>query len=199
MRNSLTRDPLVTFAIATRKRIKKLTRCIQSFIDTADDPCCLEVVVRIARDDLETIDAIQDLMDMCQLRVVIGYPLDGYPACSFFIDEASRLGCGQWTWGFDDDMVMQGKGWDTQLRTVPMDGYIVQPEIEQLNTSKYHNHEGGANWCVPNCAWRRFGFRFVEFPSDVWLDNLLRVQHGWKTRFLSGITIWHDRDKSGEP
>lgn len=195
MRNFTNDSPLVSFCIATRNRVEKLQRLILSFLNTADDPSCFEVCIRVSRDDPATLSVIQELMNLCQLRVVIGYPMSGYPSVCFFNDEATRLALGAWTWSFDDDMVLIGKGWDTQLRQLPLEGIIVQPEIERLNTSGYHHHEGGPIWCVPNRCWAKLGHPVLQFPCDIWIDKLLRVDNKWKTHFLKGITVWHDRDK----
>jgi hypothetical protein len=95
----------------------------------------------------------------------------------------------------NDDAFICGKGWDSQLMAMPTTGWIVQPELYQLGLSKYYKCEGGAFPIVPNHSWKSYTQEStIPGPANTALDQILRKQNGWKTRFLTGIGVVHERD-----
>lgn len=171
-------------------------RCIQSIVDTADSQDSFEICLRLHRDDHETIQALPRLLYLAQkVRVVIGLPMSGYGDLSRFYDEAIAIANGDWIWVMNDDVTVEGNGWDTKLAAEPTDKFIIMPEIHKLGGSTYENDFDTPFMMLPNGCWKQYGVTKFSTPFDHGLWKLLR-DNGWGTRFLKGIATWHDRDET---
>ena len=182
--------------IPTRTRPKRLRRTIQSIIDTAANIDDIEICVRIDDDDAATLTIRSELLndDRVQVQVIVGPRLNGYASLSTFYDELVEIAYGDWLFIMNDDAHIVGTGWDEQLRALPTTGVIAQPEIYQLGESRYPRCEGGAFPVVPNGCWLELGHTALGVNVDTWLDTVLRRDAGWRTEFLAGIEVVHERD-----
>lgn len=193
---------LCAILIPSRARPQRLWKTIKSVRETSA-PGAAEILVRFDDDDLASL-AIIDELRRADVRVTVGPRRQGYGSISSFYTELADQSDAPWIWVMNDDAHIAGTahrrhiGWDGQLRGIPTEGFIVQPEIYQWNTSGYRFCEGGAFPAVPNGAWRRFGFDEIGAPIDTWLDQVLRVKNGWTTRFLRDVTVVHIRDTEAE-
>lgn len=181
---------LITVMIPTRKRVGKLIATLDQLTASATSRS-YEVVVRIDEDDHETIAAIQKIESHPLTEARIG-PRFGYArldSCYFAgMEDRSRT---EWVWVGGDDMLVYGD-WITELRKVPKTGFIVQPEISKLRTSVYPRAVGQAFPIFPRFCWKQFASEFPR-PFDSVGSELL-IANGWKTWFLEGVTMWHDRE-----
>lgn len=181
---------LITVMIPTRKRVGKLIATLDQLTASATSRS-YEVVVRIDEDDHETIAAIQKIESHPFTEARIG-PRFGYSrldSCYFAgMEDRSRT---EWVWVGGDDMLVYGD-WITELRKVPKTGFIVQPEISKLRTSVYPRAVGQAFPIFPRFCWKQFASEFPR-PFDSVGSELL-IANGWKTWFLEGVTMWHDRE-----
>jgi hypothetical protein len=186
--------------IPSRSRIDRLRKTLRSIHETshASD---VEILVRFDDDDHASLDVIGDLTREHGIRVLTGPRRLGYLSLGEFYAELAAVATGTWIWIMNDDAYVTGpptgseSSWDVDLQAIQTTGEIVQPECYQLGHSKYWSSEGGAFPIVPNRCWERFSERFDGGPSvDIWLDRMLRARNGWKTRFLSGIAVVHERD-----
>lgn len=171
--------------IPSRVRPQELKKCIAS-LGRGD----FEVIIRVDADDpyLSSYTEIQNIQ--CLTGVCHGYT--GIYKC---LNEMMSLAKGDWLWVLNDDMTVEGGDLSGRLFTVPKHGFIVQPETMQLGFSRYRHSEGGAAPVVPRNCWQEYGQKEVLDPYDIWIDQLLRVRNGWKTHFLAGITVNHQRLK----
>lgn len=185
--------------IPSRGRINRLFAAIHTIRESASDASTFEILIRLDDDDQSSLKFLPTLQSFSNVRVVIGPRHQGYLSLeTIFYTELAMIAQGAWCWFLLDDVILGGRDWDLKLAQVPTDGFIVQPEIFRLCGSTYLNSEGGNFPCAPTNSWLRFGWKRVERPVDLELDRLLRVQNGWKTHFLPGITAWHledDHDK----
>ena len=195
--------------IPSRGRYLRLCQAVQSIKDTAADFADVEVLVRADDDDAETIAVCDELLDADLIdHAIVGSRLGGYGSLYTFYDELAQHARGRWIWIMNDDAKVTGHGWDQQLAELSTHGLIVQPEIYQLNASAYPRCEGGAFPIVPSMVWRRFGVPHMGSPVDTWLDEMLRLgrhratcaqtdqdESCWRTHFLPGIAVVHDRDR----
>jgi hypothetical protein len=186
--------------IPSRARIDRLRKTLRSIRQTsrASD---VEILVRFDDDDRESLDVVEDLTREHGIRVLTGPRRLGYLSLGEFYAELAAVATGAWIWIMNDDAyvtgpaVDDGPGWDVDLRSIPTIGEIVQPECYQLGHSKYWSSEGGAFPIVPRGCWSILDEEFDRGPSvDIWLDQMLRARNGWKTRFLPGIAVVHERD-----
>lgn len=190
--------PICAILIPSRARPARLWKTIHS-VRATSAPGAAEILVRFDDDDLASRAIVRDL-EAADVRVLVGPRKRGYPSLSEFYTDLADVAVSPWIWVMNDDACIGGDahrkhtGWDGQLAALPTEGFIVQPEIYQWGHSRYPFCEGGAFPAVPNRAWQRFGMSAIGSPIDTWLDELLRVTHGWKTRFLRDVEVIHDRD-----
>lgn len=179
--------------IPSRARPDRLMKTIQSLHGTAQ-PSRFEILLRFDDDDLETLKRRHEAEEYRNVRVIVGKRQDGYARLNHFYAELADIARSPWVWIMNDDVVVKGARWEAKLAEVPTEGFIVQPEHYQLGGSLYSGCEGTAFPIVPNGIWKRFGWAVMDNPVDTRLDDLLRKENGWKTHFLDGITVVHDRD-----
>lgn len=187
---------LCSVIIPTRKRLNKLTRAVASVFSTALDPTNVEVVLRIHSDDLETIQALPELLAMGNVKVAIGEPLK-YGDSGTFYWEPCQLAVGRWVWMFNDDAMIDtsSDGWDGELSEIETSGWIVVPQTSRLGPSIYTLDQSCPFHLVPNRWWEQFGLKHFGHPIDNFVLDRLRHDAKWKTKFLPGLSVWHDRDE----
>lgn len=185
-------DMLVSILIPSRKRLTKLVRCINSIHLNARTGDKYEILVWFDDDDADSLEQIPNL-EIIGVRCFSGPRKKGYGSLADFVEFLEQQATGTFIWQGNDDMVVNGD-WYGELAKVPTTGFIVQPEISQLNTSKYPMAEGQAFPIVPRQCWKQYTDRFPQ-TFDTEIDQLLR-SNGWKTWFLKGVTFWHDRDEN---
>lgn len=179
--------------IPTRGRPIRLKETIRSLFDTARSED-FEVRLRVDDDDEETIHALKDIHPYTQnIHAIIGPRGKGYLDLNNFYTALADASVAPWIWIFNDDVIVESSGWADELKTVPREGFIVQPEFNKLNNSTYRFDPTSPFPIAPNGCWRQFGYDPIPDPADMWLDKILRLQNGWKTHFLSGLTTYHER------
>mgnify|MGYP001021250978 FL=1 len=184
---------LCAVLIPSRARPDRLVKTLESIYTTVSDPTEIETLIRIDDDDAATMARRSELTSFPNTRVLVGKRGLGWRSLNVMYDELVAETQADWLWIMNDDAVIDGGGWDIELRRVPKVGFLVQPEIYQLGASKYASCEGGAFPIVRNGSWKPEWDGFVD-PIDTRIDDLLRNRKGWKTMFLSGVSVIHDRD-----
>ena len=173
-----------------------LMRMIDSIVENADDPNRIEFCIRLHDDDWPTLKKIDFILGAApHVRILIGPTLRGYADLLTFTDDLYRIATGEWVWQMNDDVVIEGKGWDTKLANMDM-GQIVMPEIHRLNDSIYKRDMRNCFHILP----RNMVFAWcgkLPFPPDLGVIDVLR-EHLVGTAFLQGITAWHQRNVSRE-
>ena len=106
--------PLVTLMFPCRERFVWLQEAIRSFIDNADDPSGVEVLVRVDDDDEHWPSFEQRLAG--SPTVLIGSRLNAYLSMHVFYNEMAAISRGEWIWMLNDDVRCLTKGWDTVLK-----------------------------------------------------------------------------------
>lgn len=183
---------LCSIYIPSRKRIERLKRTLQSIWDTAK-PENFEIWLKFDDDDDESIAAIPELENRWRVKFLVAPRLEGWASIEHYMNVLMPNFEGTWIWQLNDDSTIEGAGWDEQLKAIPTTGFIVHPGIHQLGFSKYTNDYGGAFPMVVKRFWEQFGETEVQRPYDTFCNELAR-KNGWKTAFLSGIAINHQRD-----
>ena len=186
-------NPLVSILLPTRKRGLKLFGCIQSIRQSSSGNNEYEFIVRIHRDDTDTIELIPELLQLGNVKIVIGYPHTGYYDLSKFYDDAAGVANGRFIWVMNDDVLVSGKPWDTALQNAPAN-HLIMPAIHKLGLSTYKNDPQNPFMLMPNKCWERYGIRKFDTPFDAGLWQLLR-KNGWPTYFLPGVIVHHDREE----
>ena len=203
---------LCAIILPSRARPDRLLKTLESVRATIDNPLYTEILIRLDDDDQESLarrnefehpdprTVVPSLMlselkgKWPRTRVIVGPRGRGYGDLHKMYGELAAATEASWLWMMNDDAVIVGQGWDKQLYELPTTGLLVQPETYQLGFSRYANSEGGAFPIFPNNCWLPEWQDGPENPLDVAIDELLRKRRGWKTHFLPGIEVVHDRD-----
>lgn len=191
--------PVCSFILCSRDNPASLLRAVLSIYATAFRKDSAEVLIRIDDDDRRTLEAMRDglaqtFRDLSpQIHVAVGPREQGYMSLKSFTIECAAKSTGRWMCMWNDDAVIQPDKdawpWDAQLHMLPLTGVVVQPGIYKLNDSEYPLCEKSAFPFFPNNSWQQFG---IDFWNDYEVAERLGGI-GWKTHFLEGITVWHDR------
>lgn len=214
--------PICSVLIPSRKRPDRLDKTITSILASVSDPTEIEILVRADHDDTETVERFRGDPRIRELHV--GDRGTGYASLHIYYEELCARASGIFIWLMNDDCTLRYDGlapgakvphWDRQLtERLPMWGAIGQPEFYQLGKSSYR-HAGAAFPIVPLYSWRipehpedhsgPWGWaanaealpadpRHLQHPADTYLDQRLRVEHGWKVVYLDHLCVVHDRD-----
>lgn len=178
---------LISFLLPTRKRIVKLARAINSIHATAADKSNYEICLRVHQDDHETIAMLPNLLALATVRVHIGPPLPWALNYQAF-NEAQQISHGKWVWLFNDDCVIEGSGWDTQISALPFPSIAI-PETHRLGRSTYPHDRALPMFAMPNVL---PGIQWMPPTGD---NGLWEMYKDWAPNWLTGITLWHDRDE----
>jgi hypothetical protein len=193
---------LTTTMIPSFKRAGLLIQAIDSFRKTADKPEQHEVVVRLSSADPQankTKEALHALFDNCQ--VMIGRQMGGYVALGLYYTEMLPLCSGEWINIWDDDMTIEGQGWDTKLKDAPKQSMVVC-ERYQLGPSLYDPGScdgSGTGWFAHHETWKASGEREIGYPPDSYMVNTAR-KNNWPAYRLRGTILNHQwqRPKDGD-
>jgi hypothetical protein len=190
--------PLCSVLIPSRKRIVGLQNTLKSIVDTAFDISRFEACLRIDRDDFETIGSLKYILDSAptlKIKVLIGDRKGGYNYLAGFYNELCTIAEGQWVFVMNDDITLEGAGWDTNLAEVPGTA-LARPGKYIL---------GGASYSTPGCAYvcpivsRELmnDWGPMANPVDVFWDQIAKA-NGIETVDLMKLTINHQRPNDAE-
>lgn len=185
---------LITVMIPARKRAEKLVATLQSIHASASSDA-FETVVRIDDDDREGIALMAKIESFPRTTVRIGPRLGYAELDSGYFAGMEWRSTTPWVWIGGDDMIVTGD-WMGELANVPLHGFIVQPEVSKLRQSVYRRAEAQAFPIFPRLCWSKYVSEFPR-PFDT-VGHEVLVSNGWKTCFLSGVTMWHDRADEDE-
>lgn len=184
--------PLVSLLLPTRKRVPQLRRCLDSVYDNCTQAGDTELFVKIDDDDEETKAITNELVVVYGAKLIISPREAGYGSLGRWLCQMEDAASGTWSWMLNDDMTVERGDWLGELRKVPTTGYIVHPEQSRLGGSIYFNAENQAFPIWPRHCWKPFG-EILPAPADTQIHIWMVNQAGWKTWFMKGVVLWHQR------
>ncbi len=188
---------IASVLIPSRCRPDGLRRTIES-VKASAFTVDYEILVRLDADDPAVFAVVEEWRGDPLVRVFVGPRCNGYESLnSVFYKELEARARGDWCWIMNDDAVLVGEDWDVKLAKVPAAGFIVQPEVEQLNDSVYPRNDCTGFPIYPRLIWKTLGMPDYPDPCDAVLPPFL-LERGWKTHFLDGITVHHQRGTEAE-
>jgi glycosyltransferase involved in cell wall biosynthesis len=186
---------LCSILIPSRGRPWRLIECINSIKACSTGE--VEILIAADEDDVETLAvAVAERKLSPNLHVFALEHGNGWLDNHLRFTHLAEQAKGAWAWMFNDDCTLTGD-WCAALQEIPMEGFIVHPEYHQLNQSVYQHDATSGFPCVPNRCWERFGFKTQLHPTDKFLNDVCR-DRGWKTAFLKGVTVRHQRNVEEE-
>lgn len=110
---------LVSVLLPSRGRPAGLFNAVSSLIVRCDNPQSVEILIRLDDDDTESQKAVEYMNgifgDTISIRAIIGPRGDGYIALHKFVEELCAVARGDFLLLFNDDVLMDTNGWDTEL------------------------------------------------------------------------------------
>lgn len=108
--------PIVSVLIPSRNRLRFLETGVVSWIDTADNPNNIQIIVRAHLDDSETVDWLLSVGRSLGVQVIAGEDMDGHLSMGEFINCMAACSSGDWLMPVSDDFLCQTQGWEKVLQ-----------------------------------------------------------------------------------
>lgn len=183
----------VSVVIPSRHRVERLKKAIASVFSTCHNKANVEVIVRFGDDDTESLSQIPKLIEMGNVRVIVGKNA-GYKLEHVYLWDLCQEAKGIWIWGLNDDTVVlkDSRNWDARLMDRPRTGEIVMPFHHCLGASVYRKDPNCPFAILPNKWWEPFGIKAFVHPTDRFaFDTLLKA--GWRKYYMRPLIVHHDR------
>lgn len=186
---------ICSILIPSRKRVRRLINTIESVKATSNESR-VEICVRIDSDDYESIESIPALMRIHQqVKFLVG-PRLGYERLHDYYNELARISDSTWFFVLNDDITLEGKGWDERLAELRTD-QLAMPESYKLGLSTYTNF-GCGYVCpiVPLAKFRKHGP--MGIPVDTWWMEKIGggMEKKSNAAVVPGLCVNHQRDKA---
>jgi len=183
---------LCSVLIPSLWRFDKLKRAIKSFYATADKSQ-FEMLIRLQENDEESVRRQGELSGFgYNLTVFVGRPKPEGVGNSWLWNDMMQHATGDWHQYWSDDQTISGD-WSTQLAALPIKGIVAQPEIHQLNNSRYLSDKLGPTPFIPRDAFTNTGMN--ELPEPIDTGGVLHLfKNGWNHVFLKGVGVHHIRE-----
>ncbi len=180
---------VISIILPTRGRTNgALQDSLKSLLDTATNPAKIEIMLGVDEDDKESIDWVNnEASDFvkpygCACKAKIFQPL-GYEQLNVYVNLLCHSSTGNWLFLWNDDALMQTKGWDEVVQSY--DG-----QFKCLAPKDNHDHPFAifplipADWFTLCDAWS------INAQNDTWVSVIARM-NGIFERI--DIEILHDR------
>lgn len=180
---------VISIILPTRGRTNgALQASLASLLDNADDCARIEIMLGVDEDDADTINWVNDeAADFvkgygCACKAKIFKPL-GYTKLNVYVNLLCHASTGDWLFLWNDDALMQTKGWDTEVRSY--DG-----QFKCLAPKDNHDHPFAifplipADWFTLCDAWS------VNAQNDTWVSVIAKMTGTFER---IDIEVMHDR------
>ena len=188
--NQSNRPSSISIILPTRGRIKSgtLEASLKSLLELADEPQGIEIMLGVDEDDQESLDWVNDkAADFvkpfgCACKAKVFQPL-GYEKLNVYVNLLAHSSSGQWLFLWNDDCLMQTKGWDSKIREY--DG-----QFKLLSPHDNHDHPFAifplipADWFILCDAWS------LNAQNDSWVSVIAKMCGVFEK---IDIEVLHDR------
>jgi hypothetical protein len=184
-----TNPSTISIILPTRGRTGgALQASLKSLMENAEDPSRVEIMLGVDDDDQESLDWVNNEASEfvkpygCSCKAKVFKPL-GYTKLNVYVNLLCHASSGAWLFLWNDDALMQTKGWDTVVRSYDGDFKCLAPKDN-------HDHPFAifplipADWFVLCDAWS------INAQNDTWVSVIARM-NGIFERI--DIEILHDR------
>lgn len=165
----------ISILLATRQRPELLEASIDSLLSNADDTSNIEILLGIDNDDQETIDKVSS--EEFQTKMQEEYNCDaqavlfdrlGYKNLHQYMNTLWGQASGEWLMLWNDDAVMESKGWDTEIGKHDDDFALLK--FNQVN----HPHPYALFPVIPTDWCRLIGNFSLNAQNDAWLNLIAK-------------------------
>lgn len=109
---------MISVLIPSRDRVKLLKRTVESIWNMSSSMDVVEIVFRVDEDDQKTIDYLNELNHLPNVRVLVGLRKSGYRSSSSFFNEMAAVSKGNLLMCCNDDAIFKTKDWDKIIEDV---------------------------------------------------------------------------------
>jgi len=168
----------VSIAIATKGRTNEFIFSLTSYIINADDNSNVEYIIMVDHDDLETIDALEKIVNLAhvygaEIKIFVSDTVYGYEELERYWEKAGEIFTGDCIIPTGDDNFPITKGWDTRIIEV-LAPYLDEPTwigIVPLN----EHWKGYATMVGINRKWYEITGRVTGTRAmDVFIPNVVK-------------------------
>jgi len=169
------RPSSISIILPTRGRIDSgaLEKSLKSLLDLADEPQGIEIMLGVDEDDQRSVEWVNTEAAKfvepygCACKAKVFKPL-GYEKLNIYVNLLAHSSSGQWLFLWNDDCIMQTKGWDSVVRQ--HDG-----EFKLLSPHDNHDHPFAifplipADWFILCDAWS------LNAQNDTWVSVIAKM------------------------
>ena len=179
----------ISIILPTRGRTSgALQDSLKSVMELADDPSKIEIMLGVDSDDKDTIDWVNNEAAEfvkpygCSCKARIFEPL-GYARLNVYVNLLCHASSGNWLVLWNDDCLMQTKGWDSVVRQY--DG-----QFKLLAPKDNHDHPFAifpiipSDWFILCDAWS------INAQNDTWVSHIAKMNDIFER---IDIEVLHDR------
>ena len=170
-------DTIISIILPTRGRVKSgaLEKSLRSLLDNAHKPGRIEIMLGVDEDDQETRDWLdneaQEFVKQwgCGCKAKLFQPL-GYEKLNIYVNLLAHSSSGEWLFLWNDDALMQTKGWDTEVDTY-------NGQFKLLAPKDNHDHPMAIfplipiDWFVLCDAWS------MNAQNDTWVSQIAKMNN----------------------
>lgn len=162
----------VGIMIPTRKRVKLLKECLDSFNAKTKDKTAVELLVRIDDDDLDTLDFIAQYKSEILIKYISGSRKNGYGSLHEFYNEIAEIAESEYLVVFNDDVEMLTEGWEEEYKKYSGKNFIIALKnirIKEGQTHEIFSNTGyNGNPGIPADFYKTFGTLSHHQMLDDW-------------------------------
>lgn len=168
---------MIHVLIPTRAHPERLLTCIKSLHETAAHTDNFKIILRIDRDDFDTMNALFEIQEFKNVSWILGDEIrsEYRDLYRHYQELSDAIPANDFVWFMQDECVVNGAKWDEAvLAEMPIEGVIGYPEYS------------GEFPIVPNKCWEQFGHKELGRDVDRWL---YRVLLDWKSHTFKQFTV----------
>lgn len=151
---------MISVLLPSRGRPEKLKQSVTRLLETAENPKAIEILIRMDLDDHESWAELPKT-DGVRITYIYGERY-GYANLHQYYNELAEKARGEWLMVWNDDAMMEQKGWDTVI-------HAIEPGIKVLAMDQ---------WALFPVVHRSFyeclGHLSLNAHTDSWLDAVAR-------------------------
>lgn len=178
----------IAVLLPTRGRTDPLRVSVMSLIDYADDVSSLQIMFGFDKDDAVGLEyftsTLQPELDQLEVDyVAMTFAPMGYIRINEYGNELARNASADWTFFWNDDAIMETRGWDSKIRA--HDG-----EFKLLAVRTHRDHPNSIFPIVPDAWLKLFNYLSPHQLIDTWVS-----QQAYMLDIMErlDINVLHDR------
>lgn len=184
----MTKKYSISILLPTRGRAEMLERSVKSVVELADNPQNLQLMFGFDNNDAVGVahfnEVVQPWLEQQKVSyTALGFEPMGYIRLNEYVNELARRSDAQWLVFWNDDAVMETKGWDTEITKH-------NGEFKLLAFHTHNDHPYSIFPIVPREWLDLLGYLSPHQISDAWLSQQAYMLDIWER---IAVDVLHDR------